>query len=82
MSRGVPLPIFMQQKQTYVNVKRGPSFRLCGSLHFVINPRVRVQIKTLESEGAIMFAIPLMNVFQESSLRFHRLFKREKFSVV
>lgn len=64
------------------NIKRGSSLQLCGSLHFEINPRVGVQIKTLESEGAIMFAIPLMNVFQERSLRFHRLFKREKFSVV
>ena len=49
------------------NIKRGPSLQLCGSLHFEINPRVGVQIKTLESEGAIMFALPLMNVFQESS---------------
>lgn len=82
MSRGDPYQFLCSKNRLTSNVKRGPSLRLCGSLHFEINPRVRVQIKVLESEGAIMFAIPLMNVFQERSLRFHRLFKREKFSVV
>ena len=62
MSRGVPLPIFMQQNR----ITSGPSLRFCGSFHFEINPQVRVQIKALKSEGVIMFALPLMNVFQES----------------
>ena len=77
MSRVVPLPICMQQKRLTSNAKRGPSLRLCGSSHFEINPRVRVQIKTLESEGAIVFAPPLMDLFKEN-----RHIKREKFSVV